>query len=153
MTEIGMDVATDVLGVFTTRGAAKRFMIEIAHNFYLCPKLMGFEKGKGRCFRQQLDRCFGACSLDEPALTYNARFDQAFINTSVDEWPFDGPVEVVEESGNLTEIIKIYRWCVTERQVGGETQQSEGKVFDLDTYRIIRSYFRSGKATIGPVTS
>lgn len=148
---INLDIVIDILGIYRTRGSAKRFILDVAHNFYLCHKLVGLEKAKSHCFRQQLKRCFGACVGGESALTYNARFDQAFAATSVDEWPYEGPVEVEEISGDgLKEIITIYRWCVVGRRVEGKQSElaDQSGSFDLDVYRIVRSYLRSGKATL-----
>lgn len=153
-TEISMNDAEQVLGIYATKGSAKRFVEEIAHNFYLCPKLTGLESGKGKCFRTQLDRCLGACGGIEPPIAYNARFDQAFTNTSVDEWPFSGVIIITETatSGKRTEEIKVFKWCVVSRTeiVGKRRNTYDGysNNFDLDTYRILRSFLRTGEANI-----
>ena len=152
LVEIDQDIACDILGVFRSKGSARRFLTEIMQNFYLCPKLLGLEKSKSGCFRTQLSKCWGVCKGDEPATTYNLRFEQAFAATSIDEWPFDGPVTITETlaDGSRDDMV-IFRWCLIERTIRRpeeiENVPVSGK-FDLDTYRIIRSHIRQGKAEL-----
>lgn len=68
------DELPDILAVFKTKGKAKSKLLELADEYSLCHKLLGLEKGKGACFRSQIEKCNGACTEDEPTLKYNIRF-------------------------------------------------------------------------------
>ena len=48
-------------GLFRAAKEARQALKQIAEHHGLCPRLLGLEKGRGRCFSSQLGRCHGAC--------------------------------------------------------------------------------------------
>jgi DNA polymerase-3 subunit epsilon len=155
---IETDDIGSILGVYTTKGKARQFIDAIIKDFGLCPKLMGFEKGRGACFSYQLKRCGGACAGKEDADTYNARLLSAFEGRRLEEWPYRTPVIIEEKSFNEQQrLIVVDQWCVVADisvQPGCEPDISfQEKMFDIDTYKILRSYIKSKphKLNIRPI--
>lgn len=147
------DVATinpkdtsDILAVYTTRGKARRYLDQAVRDYLLCPKLLGFENGRGSCFLYQLKKCDGACIGKENAEKYNARLMEYFDQKKIEQWPFKTAVAINEKSETGSKSIIVDQWCVVA-DVSAEEQCSPvinyyEKSFDLDTYNILRSYIR-----------
>lgn len=142
------DTISDILGVYTTKGKARQFINQIIKDFGLCPKLMGLENGSGRCFAYQLKKCRGACIGLEDEETYNQRLLAAFEGRRLEAWPYRSPV-LIEEKNNKDShrSIVVDQWCVVAQiSVEPECQPQikfQTKMFDLDTYKILRSYLRA----------
>jgi DNA polymerase III subunit epsilon len=156
--EIDPDSIAQVLGVYSTRGKSRQFIGDIIRDFGLCPKLMGLEKTSGACFSYQLKRCSGACRGQEAAAAYNARLLSAFEGRRLQDWPFGSPVMIAEKTdADALSSIVVDKWCV----VANISQQPDcepvvnlqDKMFDLDTYKILRSFLSSKahKLSIKPV--
>jgi DNA polymerase-3 subunit epsilon len=146
--EIDPETIGDVLGVYSTKGKAKQFLSEIVKDFGLCPRLMGLEKGRGACFSYQLKRCKGACEGHEAHLAYNNRLLAAFAGRRLQDWPFESPVIIAEktDSDRLSSIV-IDQWCViadiSQEPECDPVVRFQDKMFDLDTYKILRAYLSS----------
>lgn len=131
----------DSLATYPRRSSAKASLETLLRTYNLCPKLLGLEKTAGACFWYQLGRCRGACVDAEPAEQYNTRLQVALSGQKVESWPYSGPVLVkeTEQSG-----IIIDNWCVLaeiSQQPDCEPRvKSWDRVFDLDTYKILRSF-------------
>jgi DNA polymerase-3 subunit epsilon len=138
------DNLKDILGVYTTKGKAREHLNQIIKDHGLCPKLMGLEKGRGACFAYQLKRCAGACVGRETAGAYNSRLLSAFEGRRLAEWPFETPVMIEERADGKAGSIVVDQWCVVadlNQQEGCEPDiRLQEKMFDLDTYKILRSY-------------
>lgn len=137
--------ADTILAVYPRRGRARDSLQEMLKTFDLCPKLMGMEKSKSSCFLYQLHKCRGACIGQEPADAYNERLLTAFANHRIEAWPFQGPVLVQEKTGEeLSSGIVVDQWCVlaqVSQEEYCEPKVTElPKVFDLDTYKILRTF-------------
>jgi DNA polymerase-3 subunit epsilon len=157
--QIEPDNISDILSVYSTKTKARELIDQIIKDFGLCPKLMGFEKGKSSCFMYQIKKCSGACVGKELPAVYNARLLRAFENRRLVEWPYKTPV-IIEEKNDRDEIrsIVVDKWCV----IADITQQPdcdpvinfENSMFDLDTYKILRSYLvsKSHKLVIKPIS-
>jgi DNA polymerase III subunit epsilon len=149
----------EVLGVYTTKGKAREFLNQAVKDYGLCPRLMGLEKGQGACFLHQLKKCAGACCGKETYGEYNRRLLDVFAGRRLQEWPFESPVLIQEDFGSekLSSIV-VDQWCV----IANITQEPEcspiinyqDKTFDIDTYKILRSFLASKmhKLTIKPIT-
>lgn len=142
---INPDDIKNILGVYTTKGRARDFLDSIIKDFNLCPKLMGFEKGAGSCFLYQLKKCSGACIGKETAESYNQRLMIAFDGRRLQDWPYPSPVIIEENNGGEAHrSFVVDKWCI----VADVKQEPEcepvvsfrEKVFDVDTYKILRSY-------------
>jgi DNA polymerase III subunit epsilon len=149
---------TDVLAVYTRRSHARAAFDRIQREYALCPKLLGLEKSKGACFLHQLKRCNGACAQKETADVYNTRLQDAFYRQQIEEWPFKGPVLLQDRNHQDSGLI-VDKWCLLGRvrqEEYCEPVVSPGpRVFDLDTYTILRSYLAAKAQTlkVSPLTS
>lgn len=138
----------NIYGVYTTRAQAKAQLEAAAKAYQLCPKLLGLENATGACFRYQLGLCKGACIGKESPEHYNRRVEQALENTKIESWPFKQEIAVrISDSRSLI----IDQWVVTS-VVNHEFDEPtftpfEGG-FDIDTYKIIRSYIRKYPAAV-----
>lgn len=133
---------SDIYGVYQTRAQAKNSLESVARTYQLCPILLGLEKGKGPCFRSQLGLCRGACVKKESPESYNKRVEFALQRSKIDSWPFDSKILVKISSKRS---IIIDQWIVegiVDHQEDDELTRIENG-FDIDTYRIIRSFIRT----------
>lgn len=138
-----------IYGVYTTKTQAKARLESLVRTFDLCPKLMDLEKAKGACFRYHLGICKGACAGEEDVEKYNRRVQYALERSKIESWPFAGElaVKISETKALIIDqwIIKGYATAIE----GGETYIERIKNgFDIDTYKILRSYLRTHKANI-----
>jgi len=149
----------DILGVYTTKGKAREYLNQAVKDYGLCPRLMGLEKGRGACFLHQLKKCAGACCGKETYEEYNRRLLDVFADRRLQVWPFESPVLIQEDIGGETlSSIVVDQWCV----IANVTQQPEcspvikyqDMMFDIDTYKILRSFLASKmhKLNIRPIT-
>lgn len=138
-----------IYGVYTSRMKAKARLESLMKTFQLCPKLLGLENGKGACFRYHLGLCKGACVGKENAELYNRRVEYALERSRIEEWPFKGALSVAISK---TKALIIDQWVVkgylTAMEDGGTYLERLTSGFDMDTYKIIRSYLRNHKADI-----
>jgi len=157
--EISTNELDTILGVYSTKGRARDFMLQAVKNFGLCPKIMGLEKGSGPCFSYQIKRCEGACAGQETAEQYNQRLLSVFEGRRLEEWPYKSPIIIEEQSDNyVISSIVVDQWCV----IASVTQDPEcqpqisfqDKMFDIDTYKILRSYLaaKMHQLSIKPIT-
>jgi len=133
-----------ILAVYRSQGKGKRALIELAKEYSLCQKLLGLEKGRGRCFGSQIEQCKGACINEENPIKYNMRFAESFANTKIRQWPFPGAIIVTEgDKGHL-----IYKWCylglISDNEDLAERKLSEPQ-FDYDTYKILVKHLLNPK--------
>ncbi len=132
----------DVYGVYTTRSQAKARLEAAAKTFQLCPKLLSLEKAAGACFRYQLGLCKGGCIGAESPELYNRRVELALERSKIESWPFAS--EVIVRISQTRSII-VDQWIVksvVEHAYDEPTFTSVEGGFDIDTYKIIRSYIR-----------
>lgn len=138
-----------IYGVYTSRMKAKARLESLMKTFQLCPKLLGLETGKGACFRSHLGLCKGACVGKEPAKLYNRRVEYALERSKIEAWPFKGELSVAISQ---TKALIIDQWVVkgyiTALEDGTTFLERVTNGFDIDTYKIIRSYLRTHKANI-----
>lgn len=147
-----LDQETDldsIYGVYTSRMKAKSRLESLMKTFQLCPRLLGLEAGTGACFRAHLGLCKGACAGKESAELYNRRVEYALERSKIEAWPFKGELSVAISS---TKALLIDQWVVkgyiTALDDGTTYLERVVNGFDMDTYKIIRSYLRNHKANI-----
>lgn len=146
---IDVGVLPNMMGVFKTKGEAKKHLQFLSEKHLLCEKLLGLEKGAGPCFRQKLGVCPGACVQKESADLYNLRVENAFIFSKITPWPFDGPVLIKEQNpyDAMVEYHLIDKWCYIS-SVSGELNELDNISFklkynfDYDLYLILNAYIR-----------
>jgi len=142
----------NVYGVYTTKSQAKARLEAAAKTFQLCPKLLGLEKASGACFRYQLGLCKGACIGKESPELYNRRVELALERSKIESWPFKSEVAVrISE----TRSIIVDQWIVksvVEHAFDEPTITALDNGFDIDTYKIIRSYIRQHPDAVSLLT-
>jgi DNA polymerase-3 subunit epsilon len=143
-----------LLGVFKSKKQAIGYLRKLAKDFYLCEKLLGLEgKKKGSCFGYQLGRCKGACVGKESAPFYNLRLLEAFANTRINPWPFDGAVVISEHDPftEKTDRFMVDHWCIVGKiSEDGSLSRIDASMqmpFDMDVYKILRRFVRDPKNT------
>ena len=133
----------NVYGVYTTKMQAKKRLEAVAKTFQLCPKLLGLEKASNACFRYQLGLCNGACIGKESPDLYNRRVELALERSKIESWPFKSEVAVrISE----TRSIIIDQWIVksvVDHAFDEPVITPLESGFDIDTYKIIRTYIRA----------
>ena len=123
---------------------AKSAVLTKQRLFKLCPKLCGLEKATGSCFSYQLRKCNGACIGKEIPADYNARLHGAFADSTIEAWPYDGPIVVRERSmeqdyGGFV----VDKWQILGTvDDGADSFKHYDQVFDHDAYKILRSFLR-----------
>jgi DNA polymerase-3 subunit epsilon len=135
----------DLYGIYETRGKAKAALLSHQQTFSICPKYLGLERGKGACFQYHLGRCSGACCGKEDAAKHNLRLELALERSKIEAWPYDEPV-CVEHKGQEGNGIIVDQWKVVGQLEDNQViKDSAFGIFDLDNYRILRSYISSKK--------
>lgn len=137
------DDLDQVYGVYPGRRHAKAALEEKLRTYDLCPKLLGLEKPNGSCFAYHLGKCRGACTGKESSEIYNRRVEIALERTKVESWPYASPV-LIDTGGGRSVVVD--RWAVlgfveetNDKQPRFEKSEQG---FDIDTYRILRSYLK-----------
>lgn len=109
----------------------------------LCMSMLGLEKTSKRgCFGLQIKTCLGACVGKEDRQLHDDRLFSALVDSQVEVWPFNGPVDLIEESDGWVQRHRVNNWCYLGTQcskTGGKSNLSELKQhdFDLDSYKIL----------------
>jgi len=129
-----------ILAVFRSKKNIDEWLSLLSKEHMLCKKLLGIEKGKGRCFGTQIGTCNGACEKEEPPFKYNVRFVQAFSGKRVPQWPFPGSIGVKESFDGVEEVHVVYNWCYLGT-MRNEHDRIEDMIhtiqFDWDAYKIL----------------
>ena len=142
-----LESINEVYGVFRTKRQAKEFLAKCAKEYNLCSKLLQLEKTKSSCFNHKLGYCKGACVSKESSDTYNTRFDDAFKEHRIKQWPFKGPILIGEKSieRETCDQFLLDRWCLLDKLNSTEDYVNESIHtkdirFDYDTYKILVRY-------------
>lgn len=137
----------DVYGVYPSKRNAKAALETAAKTFQLCPKLLALEKASGACFRYQLGLCKGACLGKEAPELYNRRVELALERSKVESWPFASKIAIrISDAKSLI----VNQWII-EGIVHHEFEpvfKAVSNGFDIDTYKILRSFVRTHKSKI-----
>jgi excinuclease Cho len=130
-------------GLYASAHAARGKLRELAHQHRLCLAVLGLEKTSGRgCFGLQIKTCLGACVGAEDRQAHDQRLFSALVDTQVEVWPFNGSIDVIEESGAWVHRHRVNNWCY----LGTHCSKSEkvnpftvfkANEFDLDSYKIL----------------
>jgi DNA polymerase-3 subunit epsilon len=133
-----------IYGMYTAKSKARAALMDKRRTFELCPKLLGLENTKHACFLYQLGKCRGACIGQESAEAYNQRVETALERTRMESWPYKAPIAI---SQGADDYIVLDKWIIlgylhTEQDDTKKYQPVERR-FDLDTYRILRSYIHT----------
>lgn len=136
-----------LFGLFRNAREAKGALRSIAEEQQLCPQVLGLEKGKGRCFANQVGKCRGACNGQEPLAEHTQRCKAALQQLQVNVWPWPGSIAIEERpKGNAKPAWHVIRqWCY----LGSAASLAQAKqlvdtpsIFDVDSYRILNRFLR-----------
>jgi DNA polymerase-3 subunit epsilon len=135
----------NLYGIYETKGKAKAMLLSHQQTYSICSKFLGLEKGKGPCFAYHLGRCAGACVGKEDAAKHNLRLELALERSKIDVWPYNEAV-CVEHKGQEGTGVIVDQWKIIGQIEDNQIIKDPGfSVFDLDNYRILRSYLSNKK--------
>ncbi|HAA45738.1 MAG: DNA polymerase III, epsilon subunit [Halomonas sp. 54_146] len=134
-------------GLFRNAREAKNALRSITEEQQLCPRVLGLEKGKGRCFANQLGKCRGACNGQEPLTAHTQRAQAALQQLQVNAWPWPGSIAIEERpAGSATPAWHVVRqWCYLGSAASFEQALKLADTpshFDVDSYRILNRFLR-----------
>lgn len=150
--EIEPKMMGNLFGTFRSKKKAIEALRNIAEAHQLCPKVLGLETGKGRCFAAQLKKCNGVCDGRESKSIHHLRLLQALSAQRLKEWPYQGKIgirEVCTLTGK-TDIHVFDQWCHIAT-VNNESDFIEARnshfnfAFDHDTYKLLSKAIYSNK--------
>lgn len=154
--EVDFTHSPNLYGLYANRRAALETLKKIADEQQLCYGLLGLEsmtKNRG-CFRSALGRCAGACCGKEMPEAHHQRLLAALDKVRVVCWPWQGPVGLIEEGADITQIHVIDNWFY----LGSVSNLDEAKTlkrappgFDQDGYKILCRPMIGGKYQIVPL--
>jgi DNA polymerase III subunit epsilon len=131
-------------GIFRSMAGGKAVINKAIEEFKLCPKLLGFEKGRGCCFQHHLGNCKGACIKKETPEEYNKRFVEAFKKIRIKSWPYKGSITLPEDpDAEEGSAFVIDQWRIIKKIDYTTESYSEtlfDQPFDYDTYRILSKH-------------
>ncbi|MDR5874828.1 3'-5' exonuclease family protein [Vreelandella gomseomensis] len=138
-------------GLFRNARDARQALRTLAETHQLCPRVLGLENGKGRCFSSQVGKCRGACWGNETLSEHTRRAQAALHPQQVNTWPWPGRIAIREASktGEKVAWHVVHQWCyqgsaatLDEAQRLDPTATS----FDIDSYRILQRFLRDPDA-------
>ena len=128
-------------GLYKNARSAKESIRSIADHEKLCLQVLGIDKGKGKCFRAQINKCAGACAGTESIDEMLTRLMDVLMPMTLEAWPFSEPLLWAEK-----EVWHVfYQWQLhgvfprkpDQAQIE-HAISTDQYVFDKDEYRIIR---------------
>lgn len=140
---VKLGATPDLYGLFSSNHAANAKLKELAQRHLLCLSALGLEKASKRgCFGLQVKTCLGACVGQEDRHTHDARLFSALVDMQVELWPFDGPVDLIEEADGWVQRHRVNNWCylgtLCSRSKGtNQLAELQEHDFDLDSYKIL----------------
>ena len=140
---VKLGATPDLYGLFSSSHAANAKLKELAQRHLLCLSALGLEKASQRgCFGLQIKACLGACVGQEDRHTHDERFFSALVDMQVELWPFDGPVDLIEEADGWVQRHRVNNWCYLGTQCSRSKEtckliKQQQHDFDLDSYKIL----------------
>lgn len=131
-------------GIFKTKKSAKDLIFKLIDEFQLCCKVLGMEKGKGKCFKEQVGKCSGVCVGKEKHELHHLKLKMSLATHKLKAWPYEGKVGIKELNieTNKTEMHIFEQWCYLETincddDLAETIHTKYSLQFDLDIYRLI----------------
>jgi excinuclease Cho len=140
---ISLGATPGLYGLFSSTHAANAKLRELAQQHLLCLSVLGLEKTSKRgCFGLQIKTCLGACVGQEDRQVHDQRLFSALMDSQVEVWPFNGSIDLIEESDGWVQRHRVNNWCYLGTQCSRTETPSrltEFKLhdFDLDSYKIL----------------
>jgi excinuclease Cho len=142
---VKLGATPELYGLFASQHAATTKLKELAQDHLLCLSTLGLEKTSKRgCFGLQIKTCLGTCIGKEDRHLHDQRLLSALTDSQVQVWPFQGPVDVIEESDGWVQRHRVHNWCYLGTQCSKNNSASlqsstypQDPEFDLDSYKIL----------------
>jgi excinuclease Cho len=140
---VSLGATPELYGLFSSTHAANSKLKELAQQHLLCLSVLGLEKTSKRgCFGLQIKTCLGACVGKEDRAIHDQRLFSALIDSQVEVWPFNGAIDLIEESDGWVQRHRVNNWCYLGTQCSrteAPSRLTEFKPhdFDLDSYKIL----------------
>ena len=140
---VKLGATPDLYGLFSSNHAANAKLKELAQRHLLCLSALGLEKTSKRgCFGLQVKTCLGACVGQEDRRAHDARLFSALVDMQVELWPFDGPVDLIEEADGWVQRHRVNNWCYLGTHCSrskdiNQLAELQEHDFDLDSYKIL----------------
>lgn len=134
-------------GLYRHASAAKEALRTLAETHQLCPRVLGLEAGKGRCFGSQIGKCRGTCWGNETIDDHTQRAQEALQPLQVNTWPWPGRI-LIKESPPAHKAVAwhvVNQWCYlgsTGTFAEAKKLDSGTTSFDIDSYRILQRFLR-----------
>ena len=142
-------------GPYLSKRQATDSLRVLAQRHGLCPRALGLESGKGRCFAQQIGQCRGVCCGLETPEQHHARLQLALAAERLRAWPYAGPIALREHDAQTertdVHVFDQWRHLGTVHDPAGLADLLEGRGetasagFDLDLYRLLLSQLGGAK--------
>ena len=92
----------------------------------------------------------------ESRAQHDARLLSALMDSQVEQWPFDGAIDLVEVAGTWVQKHRINNWCYLGTSCSKANSDSlpvftQASDFDLDSYKILVKPIMLGSVTLQPV--
>ncbi|SDT92859.1 GIY-YIG nuclease family protein [Halopseudomonas salegens] len=147
VTRLNSSKESPLYGLFRSRHQARERLREMAREHGLCLRVLGLEAGQGRCFAQQLNRCWGACCGLESLSSHQQRLQAALLPLQLATWDWPGAIALPESDPvqGIRQWHVVRQWCLL-----GSTDQAKrcaalalgGGDFDLDLYHILSGWLQ-----------
>ena len=152
--------AEPLYGPFASPRAARDLLESIAAEEGLCWRLLGWEKRGGPCFARQVRKCRGACVGEESPEAHNLRLATALEARRIPDWPFAGPVAIVERDATrgIEEAHVIDRWrhlgtARDEEELAGLAATRRLPEFDPDILKVLRRWLEENPGRARPLAA
>lgn len=141
----------ELYGLFISKASADKHLRTLVQQFKLCERVLGLERGSGRCFGHQIGRCLGACCGEEPLAQHNKRLYRALASRQLKAWRWPGPI-VIEEPDHMQptrsdwHLISNWAFLGTAPDIPELTHlehQNHTDSFDLDAYFILQKALKT----------
>ncbi|SDN12107.1 3'-5' exonuclease family protein [Vreelandella arcis] len=134
-------------GLFRNAREAKETLRTLAETHQLCPRVLGLEKGKGRCFSSQVGKCRGACWGNETITAHSQRARRALHPLQVNTWPWPGRIAIKEAPAGSDKaawhIVNQWSYLGSAATLAAaEKLDPIPASFDIDSYRILQRFLR-----------
>jgi excinuclease Cho len=137
-------------GAFASHERARAALSGLLRKARLCPGLSGLESihPQRGCFASQLGHCGGACRGGEALATYRRRRSKALNALQASNWPYAGPIGIVEERPGLRQVLVIDGWSYRGLlDAAGRPALPKGS-FDPDLYRLLGRPLAAGVLSV-----
>jgi len=153
------DFATSagLFGLYSNRREAVNALRKLVEAHRLCHSHTGLYESKSNepCVAYKQKSCRGACVGKEAVSLHSARLLAAIAKFKLAEWPFPGPVALVErdEFGMREDFHLVDRWRYlgtvhNEAALHDRLEIRNDEDFDPDVYRIVTKFLKAGKIRV-----